>query len=126
MIMSLTKEKNKVIINSSEGVFERFFDQPIYELILFQNRALVLIDTLGKKNATTEKNRNVFCLNEKAELLWQIQDPDTFRPGLSKSESPFTGIYIDKEGRLRARNWDSHGYAIDVNTGELLEAHWTK
>jgi len=78
------------------------------------------------KFSTIYGNRNIFCLNERGDVLWQIQDSDTYRAGLPKSDSPFTGIRITDDGKIRVSNWDSHGYEVNIETGRLSDARWTK
>jgi len=125
--MDFEKRDKKLIIHSREGQFEKDFKFPIREVLEIQGRLIVRLDTLGRKDINTEeKNRNIFCLNERGDILWQIQDPDTYPPGFPKSDSPFVGMRLTKDGKLRATSWDSHAYDVDIETGTLSNAEFTK
>ncbi len=121
MIVKIEKIDSKVMVESSEGVFEKKFDGTVAEYLIVENRVLIRLNIESQTG-----NRNIFCLNERAEILWQIQDSDTYRPGLGKSEAPFTGMRITEDGKVRVSNWDSHGYDLDIETGKLSNAKWTK
>lgn len=121
MIKKIESAGTKIMIEATEGIFERDFKDKITEVLTVSDRILVRLNIESGSG-----NRNIFCLNERGEVLWQIQDSDTYRPGLPKSEAPFTGMRVTEDGKVRVSNWDSHGYELDMETGRLSEARWTK
>ena len=124
MIQTVKKDDKTVTIETTEGIFKRTFLDDIQEVLVHSDRVLVRLNYMDKSK--TLGNRNIFCLNERGDVLWQIQDPDTYPPGFPKSDSPFVGVRITKDNKLRATSWDSHGYEVDINTGMLSNAEFTK
>lgn len=112
---------NQVGIISDEGTFCAEFPFDVHEVFLWHNKLLVRTQVpKGEKF-----NRNIFCLNEKGEILWQIQDPDERNSVVKKTDSPFVGIYTKKEA-LRVANWNSYDYDVDLNTGNISNAEFSK
>ena len=124
--MKLEKEDKKIIITSDEGRFEALFNIQVRDLLLFHNKILVRLDTLGRKDINlSEKNRNVFCLNKIGKIIWQIEDADNFRTDSKKTDSPFVG-WIIKGDIVRITNWNSFAYDLDMETGKLSNQKFTK
>ena len=92
MLEEVAKNKNKIQITTDAGVSERVFESDITAFKIIDDKIIVLIDAL-EKSQMTRKNCNVFCLDENAEILWQIQK--------SKADSPFIGLRIMGNGVLR-------------------------
>ena len=93
MLEEVAKDKNKIRITSDSGVRERVFECDIAEFKIIDDKIVVLVNTLNKQPQTENKNCNVFCLDENAEILWQIQKPEAgFR---------FTGLRVMGNGVLR-------------------------
>ena len=87
---------------------------------------MILLDTLGRKDIDTkQKNRNIFCLNERGDILWRIQDPNDLRKDGKKSDWPFVGLWV-KDDILGATNWNSIAYEVDIETGVLSNGEFTK
>jgi hypothetical protein len=73
---------------------------------------VILLDMLGKAGEFSKEEvaRNVFRLDDKGEVEWQIY---------SKFDSkgvPFTAIEI--ENALSAYRWDGGNYSVDIESGE--------
>ena len=127
MVKKIDVEGKKLIIVSSNGTCIKSFNQEIAETIIHDNKIFVKLKLVqGDK-----ENRNIFCLNEKGEVLWRVQDPDDYWSQITKktikAHARFTGIAIkNKEDVITAYNCDSHIYNIDLETGKILSAKWTK
>ncbi|GEM_PF-3829417 len=126
MIEKIDVEGRKLIMVSSNGTFIKDFNQEIAETIIHIDKIFIKLKLVqGDK-----ENRNIFCLNEKMEILWQVQDPDDYWSHIAKhaikTHARFTGIRITPEGKLIANNVDSHIYALDLETGEILSAEYTR
>jgi len=100
MIQTVKKDDKTVTIETTEGIFKRTFLDDIQEVLVHSDRVLVRLNYMDKSK--TLGNRNIFCLNERGDVLWQIQDPDTYPPGFPKSDSPFVGMRITNDNKLRA------------------------
>ena len=124
MIKNVKHDGKKIIIESTEGTFEKLFRDAIKETLAHENRILVVLNYMDYSK--TLGNRNIFCLNERAEALWQIQNPDDSRTDGKQTDSPFVGMHITKDGRLRATSWCSYAYDVDMETGKLSNATFTK
>lgn len=122
MISKVEFKDKKLIIESSNGVFIKDFNLGIAEVVVHMNKILVLLKLVrGNK-----ENRNIFCINENGDTVWQIKDPDDYNPYVDKSDAAFTGIRISPDGKLLANNWNSSVYEVDINTGNLSNPRWTK
>ena len=122
MIVNVDFKKTIIFIKSQEKIIQKDLKCEIWKSLIFNNKILVLFNT-----TTALDNQNIICFNEQGEELWKIQDPDTYRPGKSKTASPFTGMSVDHErGVLKARNWNDHVYDVALSTGRLLLAHYSR
>jgi hypothetical protein len=65
--------------------------------------------------------RNVFRVNEKGEVVWQVSDYGAI-PGLST----FTNIFFNEQGALVGYNFDGGEYEIDPLTGEVGDSRLVK
>ena len=93
MLEEVAKDKNKIRITSESGVRERVFACDVAEFKIIDNKIIVLVNMLNKQPQAENKNCNVFCLDENAEILWQIQKPEAgFR---------FTGLRVMGSGVVR-------------------------
>ena len=119
MIKKIEILKNilKIICDKENNSFK--FENDIQQSIIKNNYIFVLIKS-------RDVNRNVYCLNESGNIIWQIEDPDLKRPNKITTDSPFTWIQFVDDFKLQAFNWDSHKYEVDINTGLLKNPVWTK
>lgn len=125
MIDDIKTQEKKVIINSTEGVFEKEFKEKIQKHLIFSGRALILLNYMDYSK--TYGNRNIFCLNERGDVLWQIKDPNLYRvAGSKETDAAFVGMRITKDNKLRATSWNSFTYDVDIETGALSNGEFTK
>ena len=122
MIKRVKFENKKLIIESSNGTFIKNFNLEIDEVCIHMNKILVIL----KLVRDDKENRNIFCLDEDGKILWQIKDPYDYNPYIKKSDSRFTGIIIKPDNKIIVNNLNSNIYEVDINTGNLTMAGWTK
>lgn len=120
MTLIVTVIGKALYAESLEGNFCKEFDGEIAEYYIVDNRILVRLKFSPKSG-----NQNIFCLNARADLLWQIQDPDSLRQLQTKTEAPFTKILISPQ-KIEAINWNSNSYELDIGTGKISNPRWTK
>lgn len=114
-IQEVSRFKNKIRIIDDSGTSERVFEHDIVEFQIIDNKVIVRIDALDKPK-TENRDRNIFCLDEKAQILWQIKK--------HKTNTSYTGFKMIENGGLRVFNWSSDHYDVDLTTGRLLHARW--
>lgn len=85
-------------------------------LPLSDGSSVVLIDMMGapKTSSSDEINRNIFCVDEKGRVRWQVET--VAEP---TERFPYTNIYFDEKERLLAYCWDGGEYEIDVHSGKV-------
>ena len=77
------------------------------------NGKIVLVDWERLRDEPSQQ-RNVFRLDERGEIVWQVGD---YKP--MPGRSTFTNIYFDEHGNLLGYNFDGGEYEIDVETGAV-------
>ena len=125
--MEIEKKDQKITIKNGTLLVEKEFPFDVWETLQVGKKLLVLLDTLGRRDIPKEtKNRNIFCLNERGDILWQIQDPvETF--SIKKpDDNPFVGINVFEGRRLVATTWKGFYYDVDLETGKLSNCGYTK
>ncbi len=105
-------------IISTEGAFETDMGTGIYEVSFLKDKVFVLLKYM-ELVGTDLYNRNILCLDEKGKQLWRVEDPDWYRSGKVRTENPFIGMGVPKDGTLIAATWDGFHIKIDINTGKL-------
>jgi hypothetical protein len=84
--------------------------------------AIVLIDMLGDKSATWEDdNRNVYRVDAEGNVIWQIGT--TAAPD---ERVPYTNVYFDDQGGLRAYSWRGVDYPVNIVSGEIGKGELVK
>ena|SRR5690606_18473671 len=73
----------------------------------------VLVDS--NVSTSIEAARNIFLLNEKNNILWQIE-PAT----LSHGVTGYSAIYLGKDNQLFAYSSNGFEYNIDVSNGKII------
>lgn len=121
MIKRTRIENEELTIETERGIFKRRFHNGIYKSLIFGANILVLLK-LVKGDA---ENRNIFCLDENAEIKWQIEDPDLKLLNKTKTSSAFTEIRI-KDNKLIANSWNDGIYEVDISTGKIKYIGWAK
>lgn len=78
--------------------------------------AIVLYHTLGTNGVSSEEtDRNIYRIRNDGTTVWQV----AARPGDS---GPFTNVYFDEVGVLKAYAWDGGEYALDAENGAILSS----
>lgn len=84
---------------------------------------IALVDTMGSPKSVPldDVNRNVYRVTGEGDIVWQIE---TLAEG--DERLPYTNIYIDDLGFLKAYCWDGGEYVADwdtgaINAGDLLK-----
>lgn len=96
-------------------------DQVIARIPVEQSRHIVLIDVAGRKDISPEEsNSNIYCINERGEVIWQIKAPP---PKMGRDS--FVSLQHTSEG-LRADRFFGAEFIVDVSTGVASEVGWHK
>ncbi len=93
------------------------FPYKIKDFKFIKDRVIVLIESPVKSNF----NENIFCLNLNGDLIWQVEKIDHIY-----SDSPYDSIEVDEKVILKADNYDSFLYELDIETGKILDKRFTK
>lgn len=83
---------------------------------------IVLIATAGiKEISVSEKNFNIYCINEGREIIWQVS---TAIPPKFETD---TFVYLEeREGRILADRFGGDEFELDMNTGVAHHTGWHK
>lgn len=121
MINKVDIKTKELSINSTEGSFNVLFKKEVKSVEILDNKILVLL-----YSSPTYGNRNVFCLNERGDILWQVQDPDELlRKDVSTNDSAFMKLSVDYND-IKVFSWNSYVYDVDLNTGSLSNPEFVK
>ena len=78
--------------------------------------AIVLYDALpGNALTGEEATRNIYRIHSDKTTMWQVAS----RPG---AVGPFTNVYFDTFGALKAYAWDGGEYTLDMDSGEIVSS----
>jgi hypothetical protein len=126
MIKHVSINGKKILINTEQGEFTRQFLDPIQQYLIYKDkRVLVLLNYMDYSKKLG--NQNVYCLDEKADILWRIQDPfHEADPKEKKEKDAFAGIYVKENEQLGATTLAGYAYDIDAETGEVSNARFVK
>ncbi|MCA9396523.1 MAG: hypothetical protein KC649_05070 [Candidatus Omnitrophica bacterium] len=115
MIQKVWRDEDGMLrVLSDDGEFGAKFEDEIAEvLIAGGNRIVVRLNMVGPK-----RNRNVICLDQGCELVWQIEDP--WEDSENDLDSPFDEIKYE-DGSLRAHNASEFWVEIDQESGNINE-----
>jgi hypothetical protein len=87
------------------------------------NKYIVMLNVMGRKDfEPTEKNHNVYCINENFEIIWEIQ-PDE---GPFAEIDPFVYMKINEQGEYVSFSYSGFEYKIDIETGHAKIIAWHK
>ena len=88
------------------------------------NLYIVLLNFSGDKTISRDElNKNVYCINNNYEIIWQIKHD--VEPGLFERE-PFISLNFNGES-LIARDFSGFDFLIDLQTGEIKKTiSWNK
>jgi hypothetical protein len=93
------------------------------EIPLPDGSRIVLVDMLYADNSIPDADieDNIFRLAVGGEILWQVHGSKTVY-----ARSPFTGIWLDQDARLKGHCWDGVEYEIAIGTGEAAAPQFVK
>ncbi len=121
MIKNFQIHDNKIVIYSNNQEYQKVFDRKIDRVIQHNDKLIVLLLLTGAPN------QNILCLNEKAQVLWIVQDPDDYENGGKyKTRSPFGGTWITDDNLLGGQNVCGSDYYINIDTGKIVGHEFTK
>jgi hypothetical protein len=85
--------------------------------------SVVLVDRLCADASFSDADveKNIFRLSSNGDILWQVHGAKPIYP-----RSPFTNIWLDQDGGLKASSWDGVEYDIAVESGEAKSSRFMK
>ena len=104
--MDYTLKNGSLVVNGKEVVFPF----PASESIFLKNKLIVCL----KPKVGEVLNRNVFCVDDKGEIVWQIEES----PHGGVKEKPYISIYLSNNTPV-AKNWIGVDYYIDIDDGSI-------
>jgi outer membrane protein assembly factor BamB len=107
---------NELTIGGCKVVFR--FD--IDNVKVGQGLYIVLLDIPSNVN---EMN-NVYAVNDRCQIVWQVQDAGDVYP--IKNDVPYVGTRITEEGRIIVTNFNGVTYTLDPATGKIIARGTTK
>jgi hypothetical protein len=93
------------------------------EALLPSGNKLVLLDVLGREEdiyPKEERNRNVFLLTQKHEIIWRV----AYHEGI-RGHDPFVNAYFER-GKIVGCTWDGSEFEIGSEDGTLTKLGWSK
>ncbi|MDX2502981.1 MAG: hypothetical protein QNL62_00690 [Gammaproteobacteria bacterium] len=91
---------------------------PAEEALIFQDILIVRVEpAIGKIY-----NRNVFALLANGEIKWQISES----PHGTEADKPYMNIYLSKDGKLIAGNWNGVDYFVGIVDGSIIASSFKK
>ncbi len=92
--------------------------------------AVILLGMSHMDKEKYDKCRNVFAVNDKGEVVWQIEKSPYEHPGPYGSgetiPNPFTGMIVDENGQLKVGDGGGWSFDVDIETGKLSNPRFTK
>lgn len=84
--------------------------------------SLVLLDVMGNRTLTKDElNRNIYCLNDNYEIVWQIKH----FPKPPFDRDPFVSVNLI-DGKIIAKDFSGFTYQVNIDNGELKRLSWEK
>jgi hypothetical protein len=90
-------------------------------LVLPSGDTIELIDMLAKPGSWDEINRNVVRKNSRGDIVWRIGSQS-----LPSERSPYTNIFFEDDGVLRAYCWTGFSYRVDLESGAVCDSTFVK
>lgn len=96
-------------------------EQIVAKISVGQSRQVVLVDVAGRKDISPEEsNANIYCINDRGEVIWQINAPS---PKMGRDS--FVSLQQTPEG-IRADRFFGGEFIVDALTGVASEVGWHK
>jgi len=125
MIRNVSVAQKKISLNTDQGSFSRQFRDPILKYLIYGNRILVVLNYMDYSK--TLENQNVYCLDERADIVWQIQDPFVkSNANKKKHRDGYVDVYIKEGNKLGATTFGGYAYTLNADTGQVSQAKFVK
>jgi len=96
-------------------------DQIIANVSIGQSKQVVLVDVAGRKDIPSEEsNANVYCIDNRGTVIWQISAPP---PKIERDS--FVSLRQTDLGLCADRFFGAE-FTIDVSSGVATEVGWHK
>jgi hypothetical protein len=119
--MKVSYDSNKLVINGQK-IELMPLPANIEQIVIYDDSIVVRYQHVSHiKDKYETWYRNIFAVNEKTEVLWQIEEALSFcREGESKPDpAPFVNIWINDKGVLQCAIGMGVNYDVDIKTGKL-------
>lgn len=91
------------------------------KILINDVKLIVSIDVAGDKSIPQEENnKNIYCINNNYEIVWQVNVADT-----PFNRDSFVNIELVND-ELHARKFSGFEYIIDINSGIAKKIGWDK
>ena len=98
--------------------------QKIFRQIDIDEKKIVLIDVMGDKSITSsEKLSNIYCIDQKNNVIWQVTEIDTKPPYVNDG---FVHLKKNEGGEIIAVRFSGFTYKINPETGEATQTGFHK
>lgn len=112
MTLDVQFRKNTLFVNKKPINF----DFEIGNALAVDNKVVFMFQ-IPQENDTL---RNIYCLDEDCQFLWQVQSVLEAYPDLGE-EIPFVHIALREDGTLTASDFFGRNFDIDKNTGKIID-----
>mgnify|MGYP000294519574 CR=1 FL=1 len=89
-------------------------------ILLGNGDSIVRINVSNKSDGWTndESNYNIYCIDTKNNIIWQVKELKTKPSGLFGEADPFYSLKKSDEGSILAYRFSGYEYSINAETGE--------
>ena len=95
-----------------------------YKIDLSNDRSVVMIDVMGDKSISSfEKISNVYCIDKKNNIIWQVKEIGTKVPF---DDDGFVYLKKNEIGEIIADRFSGFIYKINPETGEATQIGFEK
>ena len=113
-----TINKNNLTIGNNDVQF----GANIYKVLEVDD--LLIIILLNMPLSKKQIDNNVYAVNMKGEIIWQIQDPREVYP--IKELDLHVGARVDEFKRLAVSTFSGIVYYVNVKSGRIISRNFTK
>lgn len=111
MVLDVKFRKNNLIINGKP----MRFDYEVGDAFAVDNKIIFLL-RIPSGNDTL---RNIYCLSEDYQFVWQVQSALEAYPEIGE-ELSFEGMSLRDNGNISAYDFYGRNFDIDVTNGKIL------
>ncbi len=117
MALEVLCRKNNLFINGKPMKF----DYEVGNAFVVDNKIVFLL-RIPNGDPTL---KNIYCLSEDCQFLWQVQSQVEAFPEV-KEELPFEGMTLRENGNISAYDFFGRDFDIDPTTGKILSFKVTR